>query len=156
MSREETKKGNIRKLALAAVGLCLGVALLLFGSFGGTEKATEDGDEIRSAEVYRAELEQTLTALCASVRGAGKVSVFVALSGGYEYVYSTDERGECVTVGSGSSERAVVESVRAPEIRGVGIVCDGADDPAVAAVLCDLICAALDIGSNRVFITAGS
>lgn len=156
MSREETKKGNIQKIAIAAVGLCLGVALLLFGSFGGTEKAVEECDEIRSAEAYRAELEQTLTALCASVRGAGKVSVFVSLSGGYEYVYSTDERGECVTVGSGSSERAVVESVRAPEIRGVGIVCDGADDPAVSVALCELVCSALGIGSNRVFITVGS
>lgn len=155
MSREEQKKGNVKRLALAAVGLCLGVALLLFGSFGGTGETGESGDEILSAEAYRAALEQTLTALCSSVRGAGKVSVFITLAGGYEYVYSTDSRGECVTVGNGSAERAVVESVRVPEVRGVGIVCDGADDPAVAAAICELVCSSLGIGSNRVFITAG-
>ena len=107
MGREELKKGNVKRLALAAVGLCLGVALLLFGSFGGTGETGESGDEILSAEAYRAALEQTLTALCSSVRGAGKVSVFITLAGGYEYVYSTDSRGECVTVGNGSAERAV-------------------------------------------------
>lgn len=155
MGKEEPGKNKTQKLVIAAVGLCLGVAMLLFGSFGGTGSTAEESDEVLSAESYRRELENALTSLCGSVRGAGKVSVFITLSGGYEYVYSTDERGECVTVGSGSSERAVVESVRSPEIRGVGIVCSGADDPAVAAALCDLISSTLGIGSNRIFITTG-
>jgi stage III sporulation protein AG len=59
-------------------------------------------------------------------------------------------------VGSGSGERAVVASVRAPEISGVGIVCAGADDPKVAEELCELVSAALGIGSNRIYVTDGS
>ena len=155
MGREENKK-SVKGIALAAVGLCLGVALLLYGSFGGTEKKTvEEGEEMLLIETYREELETALAALCASVRGAGRVSVFVTLESGYEYVYATDDRGECVTVGSGSSERAVVERVLSPKIGGVGIVCEGASDPSVEAELCRLVCTALGIGSNRVSVMAG-
>ena len=155
MSKEIKDTGKKKKLIVAAVGLCLGVGMLLYGSLGTSTAPTEDTDEIGATESYRLQVEATLTALCGSVRGAGRVEVFVTLSGGYEYIYATDERGECVTVGSGSNERAVVKSVRAPEIRGVGIVCSGARDPAVAAALTDLVTATLGIGSNRVFITVG-
>lgn len=156
MSKEESKQRNAKGIALAAMGLCLGVALLLYGSFGGTEKKTAaESGETLSAEAYRADLEATLAALCASVRGAGRVSVFVTLEGGYEYVYATDDRGECVTVGSGSSERAVVERVIAPRISGVGIVCEGASDPVVEANICSLVCTSLGIGSNRVTVLKG-
>lgn len=143
------------KTAMAVAGLCLGVALLLFGSFGGG--VTESAEvETPSAEAYRATVEETLTRLCSTVRGAGRVTVFVTLSGGYEYVYSTDEKGECVTVGSGSAERAVVEWIKSPAVAGVGIVCEGAGDPRVAQAITDLVCASLGVGSNRVFITTGS
>ena len=156
MSQEQKNNDKVRKTVLAAVGLCLGVALLLFGGLGGTaEVAPTENADASSAEQYRATVEATLASLCSEVSGAGKVSVFVTLSGGYEYVYAVDGRGACVTVGSGSSERAVVEVVRAPEVRGVGIVCEGASDPRVAQTLNDLVCAALGIGSNRVFITTG-
>ena len=156
MGKESTSKKNIKSPALAAVGLCLGVVLLLYGSFGKNEKNTAvEGEEMLMAETYRAELESTLSSLCASVHGAGQVRVFVTLEGGYEYVYAKDTRGECVTVGSGSSERAVVERVLAPKIGGVGIVCEGASDPTVEAKLCQLVCTALGIGSNRVSVMAG-
>ena len=156
MGKETAPKKNIKGLALAAVGLCLGVALLLYGSFGGTEKSSSvEREEMLSAETYRSELEASLSELCASVHGAGQVRVFVTLESGYEYVYATDARGECVTVGSGSGERAVVERVLAPRIGGVGIVCEGASDPSVEAKICRLVCAALGIGSNRISVMAG-
>ena len=154
MKQEEKKNEKPRRLVLAVVGLCLGISLLLFGGFGGggaTEEVTTE-----SPEVYRQTLEASLTNLCSSVRGAGHVVVLVTLSGGYEYVYATDRNGGCVTVGSGSGERAVVASVRAPEVSGVGIVCPGADDPRIAEELCELVSAALGIGRNRIYVSRGS
>lgn len=155
MKKEKTPRGATPKTAIAVVGLCLGAALLLFGSFGGTEAKPEAAEQL-SADAYRQSIEETLTTLCASVRGAGKVTVFVSLSGGYEYVYSTDSEGECITVGNGSSERAVVEKINCPSVIGVGIVCEGAHDPRVAKAVSDLVCSSLGIGSNRVFITVGN
>ena len=142
--KEKKALGKTGSVAVAAVGLALGVLLMLFGSFGGlSDRDGQETGELASAEEYRIQVEERIVSLCSAVRGAGEVRVFVTVSGGYEYVYSVDERGECVTVGSGSSERAVVEAVRSPEIVGVGIVCAGAGDPAVK-------------GTNRIVVAQGN
>ena len=160
MGREENKK-SVKGIALAAVGLCLGVALLLYGSFGGTEKKTvEEGEEMLLIETYREELETALAALCASVRGAGRVSVFVTLESGYEYVYATDTRAAAggttttyVTVGSGSGESLVYITQKPPEIVGIGVVCEGGMDPTVRQEITALLSAALGVGSNKIYVT---
>ena len=150
------KEGKMRNVALAVVGLTLGVVFMLFGSFGGGLGGDgESGEVSLAAEEYRALVEGRIRDLCAAVRGVGQVQVFVTLSGGYEYVYSLDDKGECVTVGSGSSERAVVEAVRSPEIVGVGIVCAGARDPAVKQTLVELVSSSLGIGTNRIVVAEG-
>lgn len=154
--KEESKNGRTRKMAVAVIGVTLGVVLMFLGSFGGFGSSESSSDtDVLSAEDYRAQVEERIRTLCSAVRGAGEVQVFVTLSGGYEYVYSQDEKGECVTVGSGSSERAVVESVRSPEIMGVGIVCAGARDPAVKQALTELVSSALGIGTNRIVVAEG-
>ena len=154
MENDKQKKKKPSGLLIAAVGVCFGVLLLLFGGWEGETKGN-GAESLPSAEEYRREIEDTLTVLCSRVEGAGNATVFVTLTGGYEYVYATDGEGECVTVGNGSSERAVVRSVRPPTIGGVGVVCPGAADPRVKAALCELICASLSVGSNRVCIVAG-
>lgn len=154
--KEPMKNGRTRHLAISIVGLTLGVVLMLIGGLGGLSGGEAEGQEdALSAETYRAQTEERIRVLCSAVRGAGEVQVFVTLSGGYEYVYSVDERGECVTVGSGSSERAVVEAVRSPEVIGVGIVCAGARDPSVKSALVELVSSALGIGANRIVVAVG-
>ena len=154
--KEEFKRAGARKMALAVIGLTMGVVLMLiggFGSFGGGEESCEG--ELPSAESYRTELEERVRTLCSSVRGAGEVRVFVTLSGGYEYVYARDGEGDCVTVGNGSSERAVVETVRSPQVVGVGLVCAGAADAVVKQSLIDLISSSMAISSNRITVVVG-
>ncbi len=156
MKEKQVRATSPKKTVLAILGLAVGVVLMLFGSFGGPggqEQAEREGGQ--SAESYRESVEQRLKVLCSSVRGAGEVRVYVSLGGGYETVYSLNERGECVTVGSGSGERAVVEQIRQPEIVGVGIVCPGAGDLSVRNTLCELVASALGIGINRIVIAEG-
>ena len=155
MKWETLPGGRVKKIAIAVIGLTFGVALMLLGSFGGSSAGEEAQGEPGDAASYRREVETRIRDLCALVRGAGEVEVYVTLGGGYEYVYSLDDGGECVTVGNGSSERAVVRLVKSPEIVGVGIVCRGARDIAVKQALCELVCTALDIGSNRVMVVEG-
>ena len=154
--KEEFKKAGARKMALAVIGLSLGVVLMLaggFDGFGGKENADEE--QLPSAEIYREQVEPRICDLCSAVRGAGEVRVFVTLSGGYEYVYACDGEGDCVTVGSGSSERAVVEAIRSPQVIGVGVVCTGAENATVKQSLIDLISSSLNIGANRIVVTVG-
>lgn len=150
------KEIGIKKIVLAVMGVALGATLMLAGNFGGnkSESRTEEEDATR-AEVYRVQTEDRVRALCESVKGVDGVRVMVTLSGGYRTEYAEDARGECLTVGSGSSERAVIRSVGAPEIVGVGIVCRGAEDPEIQKTLTELVASSLGIGANRVVITDG-
>ena len=155
--KDGKRLGKAGSTAVAVIGLVLGVMLMLFGSFGGiSNDGGGEREESLSAEVYRAQVEKRIGDLCSAVRGVGQLRVFVSVSGGYEYVYSVNQRGECVTVGSGSSERAVVEEVRSPEIVGVGIVCAGGGDPAVKNALIQLVSSSLGIGANRVVVMEGN
>ena len=144
------------KLLVAVLGVVLGVVLMLAGGIGGGGKSEgASGTDARLAEDYREQVEARVRDLCRSVDGVGDVKVMVTVSGGYRYLYAEDSRGECMTVGSGSSERAVVRSVLAPDVVGVGIVCEGARDAALEAVLVDLVSSTLGIGTNRVVVTSG-
>ena len=156
MKPEIQAGGRIKKIAIAVIGLTLGVVLLLLGSFTPESAPRAAASEESDAESYRADIESRVRAICSRVKGAGNVEVYVTLSGGYEYIYSLNDKGECVTVGNGSSERAVIQSIKNPEIVGVGIVCTGARDPLVKRAICELVCSALDISSNRVVVVEGA
>ena len=155
--KELFKNGRGPRLLLAILGVVLGVVLMLAGGIGGgSERKDISADaEAEAAEAYRLRVEERVRALCLSVDGVGEVKVMVTLLGGYRYCYAEDERGECLTVGSGSSERAVVREVLAPEIAGVGIVCEGAGSAAVRETVVELVCSSLGIGANRVAVTVG-
>lgn len=153
------------KLAVALVGVLLGVFLLFFGNRVG--KATPDPTltapsetPTHSAEAYRAEQESRAKALCAQVVGVGEVDVMITLSGGYEYVYATDTRSAAggvtttyVTVGSGSGETLVFLTEKPPAIVGIGVVCAGGMDPTVRQEVTALLSAAFGIGSNKIYVT---
>lgn len=132
------------KIAIIGVGFVIGLAMLVFG--GGGEKVEVNED---SADVYREMLEVNLEALCEAMSGSD-VEVFVSLEGGFSYSYALDSRGGVVTVGSGSSETALVESTQMPRISGVGVVCD--TDGVDKGRLIELISSSLGIGTNKIFI----
>ncbi len=137
------------KYVLAGAGFLVGVLLLLFGSFGGEEKAeTEAPSASYSAQSYGEDLEARLESLCEAVKGAGKVRVMVTLEGGYENVYEKDADGT-VTVG----KNAVVSGINAPRVAGVGIVAEGAGSENVKNELVRIVSVALGIGTHKIYIT---
>lgn len=154
------------KLAIAVLGVALGVLLLLFGGRAGKDSAdaTPDtppgGTVLRTTEEYRADLEAQVEAICSQVLGVGTVDVIVTLEGGFEYVYAYDVRttvgGESttyITIGSGDQESLVYITERAPEIIGIGVVCSGGMDATVRREVTALLSAALGVGSNKIYVT---
>lgn len=149
-----------------------GVVLLLAANWLPTyteEKKTEETTTVTTEDelsAYTATLTREIEALCSQVSGAGTVRAAVSLQGGFTYLYAADseqksdgEGGEqssesYITVGSGASESAVLLTRIPPVVRGIGIVCSGGGDPAVCAEIISLLCAAYDVGSNRIYVTA--
>ncbi len=158
---ENTNKNPWVKIILIVVGAAVGVMLIVYG--GGSERSdsseSTDTAPYSDADVYAKMLEERIAEICSGVRGAGKVSVFVNLKGGYRTVYAMDAqssssgyKSQIVMSGSGSDKRAVITAYENPEIAGVGIVCEGADNDEVRAQIISLVSAALNISTNKVFV----
>lgn len=143
----EKHKKDISKQKIAIIGIAFVIGLALM-TFGGAEHSRSPEDEGELTK-YRTELEDKLEELCRAVTGQ-EAQVIVSLEGGFSYRYALDSRGGVVTVGSGSSREALVESVSMPKISGVGVVCSC--DSLEKRMLTELICSSLGIGSNRIFI----
>ncbi len=171
MSKEKTvsdfyKKSNKKwyKFIIIAIGGGLGIMLLVIGGgFGKSENADLSATYLPTdgADEYAEMLEERVAEICSGVSGAGNVSVFVSLKGGYRTVYAIDSqanssgyKNEIVMSGSGSGKQAVVTAYENPEIAGVGIVCSGGDNPHVQNQIISLVSASLGISTNKIFVAS--
>lgn len=109
-----------------------------------------------SLQQYAAEMEQRLQNLISSVDGAGECQVMVTVSAGEETIYATDteqgettSRSEHVLLGN----EALVESVQAPTIQGVAVLCEGGADPHVQNTIVELVRALTGVGANHITVT---
>lgn len=159
------KNWNRRSL-LVLLG-ALGLFLLLAGNvfFPEQQQIPESASQLTtsgdvSAQAYAARLEQTLTGLLGSIQGAGQVKVAVTLEAGPQTVYAMDEtdRGDNgsetqhILLEAGSGQDALVEMVWEPEIRGIAVVCQGADNIQVQAQITEAVSVLTGVSSNRISI----
>ena len=147
---------------LVAAGL-IGMALLCLSEWlpaEPTAASSEQEPAVSSGhsdgQFYATELEQRLQDLIQKVDGAGQCRVMVTLSAGEETVYATDteqgetsSRSEHVVLG----DEALIESVQAPEILGVAVVCEGGADVRVQNTITEMIRALTGIGANHITVT---
>lgn len=105
------------RTVLIVVGL-LAVFIIFITSFtGGNEdkkpKTALDSD----AQKYCENLSVNLVDMIENIEGAGKSKVLLTLENSYEYVYLDDDE--------------TLSKIIEPKIRGVAVLCEGGDDPAV-------------------------
>ncbi len=167
------RRAGMGKKWLPLLVAVVGVVLLLAANrlpqytHAATDSTDRGGESVAEDElaIYTTTLTQQIEELCSCVEGAGQVRAAVSLQGGFTYLYAADseqksdgEGGEqssesYITVGNGSSESAVLLTRVPPAVRGIGIVCQGGDDPAVRAEIISLLSAAYGVGSNRIYVT---
>lgn len=140
---------------LAAVGMA-GLLLLAVSEWLPAETAAApSAAEIQDTD-YAAQLEQQMAELLGTVEGAGTVRVMVTVSHREKTVYAADT--ESRADGSAASTpvlvsgntAGLVETVYAPEVLGVAVVCTGGDDPAVQASITALVQALTDVGTHHI------
>lgn len=108
--------------------LAAGILLLLSGSslFGKGEEKTSAPEDF---ELCESRCEERLTEILSKVSGVSDVSVIVTL----DELPSARER---------------------PRVRGVAVVCSGADNPDTRLKLVMLISSALGVTSDKIFVTS--
>ncbi len=117
----------------------------------------DDGGENVSAD-YETALEAQLGAVLSDIEGAGEVSVMISFSDEGETVIATEtkvlEDGTVVTAPVLVDGEVVVLEVKKPEISGVLIVAEGADDLSVRFDLLSAAASVLDINQSLIKVYA--
>lgn len=118
---------------------------------------------------YEKKLSIELENIISKIEGAGETKVMVTLDTGEENVYARqgkssseqtnekdkfeDEYEYIVIKKNSSNQEGLLLKVIQPNIRGVAIVCDGADSSIVKESILNTVTAVLDIKSNKVSIS---
>ena len=155
-----------RKLLWLVLGVAIGLGLLIWGSIGGDETEEEPQtawmQTTPDPEKYASSIEEQVVRICSRVKGAGRVEAVVTLNGGYRAVYATDSqttssgyKSSTVLTGSGSAEEAIPIGYENPEIAGIGIVCEGAENGTVRQQILSLVSAAFDVSTHKIYIASG-
>ncbi len=145
-----------RRVQLLAASGMAGLLLLAVSEWLPAETAAAPPVAEAQEADYAAQLEQQMAELLGTVEGAGTVRVMVTVSHREKTVYAADT--ESRADGSAASTpvlvsgntAGLVETVYAPEVLGVAVVCTGGDDPAVQASITALVQTLTDVGTHHI------
>lgn len=133
-------KDDKKRINLLLVSGLAGMLLLCMSEWlpagQSTQNAAQSSQQSQTAAEYEQQLETRLAALIRAMDGAGETVVMVTLDCGEETTYAADTRTEKTsedTRSSAASQRThllagaqpVVQSVQAPQVRGVAVLCQG-------------------------------
>lgn len=160
------------RLRKAAVIIGIALIALIFLSTLLPRESAESPPASEDAEVLEQKLEQRLEALLSEIEGVSSPSVMLTLDSTSERVYARDSRSgtnssldesrssdssdsesTVVLVGNGSDKAALEESTVLPKVRGVAVVCGGAENPLIREKVVNAVAGVLDISTSRVYVT---
>ncbi len=161
---------NKKRVLLIVIGVVSLVFLVIFESADSTKKEVNTERVNTLPEVYIENTEKQLKSILSQVADAGEVHVMITLESCYENVYAKDYTSkieeqkdssdsdiveELVVVKNSNGEEGVVVKVYEPVIKGVAVVCEGADNIKVKSAITETVCALFDISSAKVSVTKG-
>ncbi len=165
---EQLKKG--KKSEWLVVIVLIIVALLIYTSASSLFN-NEESEAKSSTNEYVASLEARLGEVLSNVKGAGKVSVMITVESGSEIVIATSTE-EKTNTSSGTSnsnqsttivekpiiigDEPVVLIEKAPKIKGVIVVAQGASNIQVRLELLKAVQALLEVESSNVEVFVGN
>ncbi len=163
-------KSKVRWIvAIGFVGILLSLVSCLWQGGGDTESA-EPANSV-STEEYQQKLQKQVSDMVSQIDGVGTASVMITLENGVENVYANSEKKSTDTQGNASSgqntnrsdqeqdvvivdgadgRQALMVTQKEPTVKGVVVVCDGADRCDVVQRVTDAVATSLHIKSNRV------
>ncbi len=161
MSKLTEKIRSDKKLLIIVVICIAGVIMLVLSELipEGSEsddKVIENHQDV-NFNTYEKELEGRLKNLLENINGAGSVQVMVTVESGDEKIYATEsnkndssEERKYVLIDTDGTDNGLLLKIAQPEIRGVAVVCQGADSPKVRQEITGAVTSVLGISTNRV------
>lgn len=161
-----------RKIIVIAGIILIGI-IFLSGFWGDKKQTKETGmstSEISEAQ-YITQLETKVEELLKQIEGVGKLDVMLTLESGSEYVYQAetkrssdrknaegdttqerldDEQTIVMVEGDNGKKQALIRTELTPKIKGIVVVCEGADQLTVETQIIDVLTTAFGVTSARV------
>ena len=148
-----------------AIGLAVLIAVIYFSSFLTSSPSPSTNDDtlsenLTASEEYVASLENKLENVISQIEGTGNVDVVITLEKGFEYVYLTEEETRTSASGNTTTSTTVVmvdgqpvliEELY-PVIKGIVVVCAGADNVSVKMNIISLIQTVVNVNSSNISI----
>ncbi len=162
-----------KAVSLALVIGAIGILLIAFSDFGSTAKNSEDTNKISDDE-YRIALEASAKELICSITGDKDAQVYISLSTSTEYVYAKEEASNkdikqnkesidiynnetsdkkeesYIIINTDNGEQPLLISAIAPQIRGVAVVAEGADDSEKREAIISALSVFLDVSERDI------
>ncbi len=157
------KKSENRTKILAALGI-ISVILILASEYIPTYDKTEKDDTDTACIQYVQKLESQTEDILSSMSGVGKCKVMITLKNSDENVYaqnndtnssdsSYSESNEYIFQDSGSSNEPVVVKKYYPQVQGVVIVCEGADDVYTKEKIINSVASLYNISTSKITVS---
>lgn len=157
-------KNSDKKAKVIVILGFLGIFFIFVSQFIPTEKQEPIEDKTYSSVEYKKVLEEDLKDFISDIKGAGKTKVLITLKGSGETQFLKENKTDIsdtlkrieenyVLTDGKDGRNTVIKSRTDPEIKGVLVVCDGADSVYVKNEILNAVTTALDIGANRVYIS---
>ena len=158
-------KDDKKRINLLLVSGLAGMLLLCMSEWlpagQSTQNAAQSSQQSQPAAEYEQQLETRLAALIRAMDGAGETVVMVTLDCGEETTYAADTRTEKTsedTRSSAASQRThllagaqpVVQSVQAPQVRGVAVLCQGGGNAGTQRRITELVSALTGVGASHI------
>lgn len=148
------RSDNRAAWGLLALGI-LGMLLIAGGGRTGLESSEKPAAETYQ-ETYRQELEQRLEGLLGEIRGVGSVSVMITLETREETIYALDTKESDNSLEQEhvllAGDEPLVETVWYPQVQGVAVVCQGADNIEVCSQITQIASVLTGVTTNRISI----
>ena len=149
----------ISKYKFAVLVFAVGLLLMILPDTKATEQKTEN--QITNITQEDA-MEDKLSHILSSVKGAGQVQVMLSYASGQETVYQMDtdvsknesnqtEKKDTVTVtDSDRNQIGLVQRIDPPVCQGALIVCQGADDAAVKLAIVEAVARITGLSTDKI------
>jgi len=131
--------------------------------------------EKQTPEEYVEQLEKKLNNIISKIKGVGRSEVLITIENGVENVYANSEKKatnsnenvsgkmstrndtqkDVVVIDTHEGKQALVVTQKEPTIKGVLVVCDGADNVSVVEKVTDAVSKSLNIKKNRLSVVKG-
>ena len=151
-----------KKTALIIFAAVLGMLLILLS--GTTEE--NSAEKVKDEEKIEIEqCEEKLQKLLSSVEGAGRVKVMITYETSDEnvFAYNKDESyreneqkfsSDYILVKNDGNETGLKLKTVYPEVKGVAVVCDGANNPVTKEQIISVISALFDISTKNISVVS--